>query len=84
MVIMMWEYYKDWSYGWGNPALLMAIHAILIIAGIVLIFFMMRMGISGNTGTKHESRTARQILDERYAKGEIDKETYEQMKIDIQ
>lgn len=84
MVIMMWEYYKDWSYGWGNPGLWMAIHAILIIAGIALIAFFVLKGISRNSGTQQGSPTARQILDERYAKGEIDKETYEQMKKDIQ
>jgi len=81
---MMWEYYNDWSYGWGNPGLWMAIHAILIIAGIALIAILVRKGISGSTGMQQGPTTARQILDERYAKGEIDKETYEQMKKDIQ
>jgi len=81
---MMWEYYKDWSYGWGDPALWMAIHAILIIAGIALIVFLVYKGMHGNAGMQQGSPTARQILDERYAKGEIDKKTYEQMKKDIQ
>ena len=84
MVIMMWEYYNNWNYGWGNPGLWMAVHAILTIAAIALIVFLVYKGKHGNTDMQQGSPTARQILDERYAKGEIDKETYEQMKKDIQ
>ena len=84
MVIMMWEYYNNWNYGWGNPGLWMAVHAILTIAAIALIVFLVSKKMHENANMQQGSPTARQILDERYAKGEIDKETYEQMKKDIQ
>lgn len=72
------------SYSWGHPVLWMTLQIMLVVAGIVLVILMVRNGRIGNTGHRQDSPTARQILDERYAKGELDKETYEQMKKDIQ
>lgn len=80
---MMWEYFNGSEYGWGDPVLWMALQYILVIAAIVLIVFLVRKGVRGSTGVPPGPPTARQILDERYAKGEIDRETYEQMKKDI-
>ncbi|HCG99315.1 MAG: hypothetical protein A2074_03660 [Candidatus Aquicultor primus] len=59
---------------------------LLIIAGIVLlIWWAVRQGSSGRhnlpaPGVRLSSSKALGILNERYAKGEIDKEEYEQRK----
>jgi putative membrane protein len=81
---MMWEYFNGSGYGWENPVIWMTFQAFLIVAGIALIIFLVRKGTHGKNVMQQRSPTARQILDERYTKGEIDKETYEQMKKDIQ
>ena len=58
---------------------------------IVLIVFAVRWAMSGGirdaakkTGTTPGGQTARQILDERYARGEIGRDEYEQVRQDIE
>ena len=67
------DYYHGWEcmMGFGSPLLL------LLIIGIVLYFIF---------GKKHKTKHSKSALDmakERYAKGEITKEEFEQIKKDI-
>jgi len=59
---------------------------ILLIGGVILITGLQGKNIFKNTTLNNpfqDSKTAREILDERYARGEITREQYEQMKQDI-
>jgi len=59
---------------------------ILPIAMMVLCFIMMRRHRGGMTGwsrSRHVAESAREILDKRYASGEISREEYEVKKRDI-
>ena len=53
---------------------------------IVLLFFLFRMGgspICGGRGIRDAEPSAREILDRRYARGEISREEYQRMKEDL-
>jgi putative membrane protein len=59
---------------------------IIPIAMMILCFLMMlrRRGCMTNwSGSHHDAGSAQEILDKRYARGEIGKEEYEQKKKDI-
>ncbi len=61
-----------WGMGWGW------IIALLILAA--LIWFIFRMVNQQNRSQDRSSQTPLDILKERYAKGEIDKDEYEERK----
>jgi putative membrane protein len=70
----------DWGFGWGwgggmvfGPLFMVAGPVLLIVMVVLLIRWL------GNSGDISRVRisTPRQILDERFAKGEIDREDYE-------
>ncbi len=56
---------------------------IIPIAMMVLCFIMMRGCFVGRSRSRHVAETAREILDKRYALGEISKQEYEEKKRDI-
>jgi putative membrane protein len=68
-----------WGMGWGwggmwlGPLFMIAWFALLV-AVIVLV---VRWLGGGSIGAASSPRTPREILDERFAKGEIDREEYE-------
>jgi len=66
------------GFGWFFMILFWA----LVILGIIAIVKWL-MGTSGTSGIP-PSKTARQILEERYARGEIDREEFEQKKRDLE
>jgi len=77
---MMWGYGWDMSWSW-----LFALFGLLVLVGIVLIVVLLvrlfggagsHGGGSGVTGPAPGRSRARQILDERYATGEITAEQY--------
>jgi len=73
-----------WEPGFGFGFIFMILFWSLIILGIIAIVKWL-MGTSASSGTTPPApRTARQILDERYARGEIDKEEYEQKKRELE
>ena len=59
---------------------------VIPVAMMILCFFMMsrRRGcMTGWSKSHHDGESAREILDKRYARGEIGKEEYEQKRKDI-
>ena len=80
---MMWGY----DYGWGGM-LLMSLGTILWIALMVVLVWALIRWINGRTTTPvppytsapPTSLSALEILRQRYARGEIDTATYEQMR----
>lgn len=71
------------GYGWMGPGwIIMIIFWVLVIAGgIALVrWFGMRDRGSGDTSR----RTPLEILQERYARGEIEREEYEQKRRDLE
>ena len=76
-----WEMMHDWGWGgmWLMPLFMVAWFALMIVVIVLLV----RWLGGGNGGRNVSTRTARDILDERYARGEIDREEYVQRKNDI-
>jgi putative membrane protein len=77
---MMGEYSGMGWFGPGFGGIFMILWWGLIIAGIVAL---VRWLMSSSRNTPTEKR-ALDILDERYARGEIDREEYEQRKRDLE
>jgi len=72
---------SDWGWGfmWLMPLVMLAFFALMIAVIVLLIRW-----LGGESGGRSAStRTARNILDERYARGEIDREEYLQRQKDI-
>ena len=66
------------GYGWGGMGLGMLLWWLAI--AIALVMFVRYVTSSGNDNPK----SARKILDERYSRGEIGREEYEQKKRDLE
>jgi len=75
----------DWNMWWGGGGmwfgpLWMILWLVLLVAGIVaLVRWLVRPGAS----VSRQARSARDILDERYARGEIDRDEYMKRKQDL-
>jgi putative membrane protein len=73
----------DWGMGWGGGGMvfgpLLTIGLIILLV-VLIVPFVRSMG-GGNASPR--GRTPRDILDERYAKGEIDREEYLRRRQDI-
>ena len=76
---MMWWWEDSWSMGWSW------LFGLLLLIGIVLLIVLIvrvvrggssRGGNPGTAGLETGPSRARQILDERYAKGELTAEQY--------
>ncbi len=69
---------NDWGFGWGwgmffGPLFMIAGPVLLVVLIVVLVRW-----LGGDRDMPLDRiRTAREILDERFAKGEIDREDYE-------
>ena len=75
------EMMGGYGMGWGFAWVFMLFWWVLIIVGIVLLVRWL-VGSSHNSHPIHD-KTALDILKERYARGEINRETYEQMRRDL-
>ena len=76
----MGEYGGMGWFGPGFGGVFMILWWVLIIAGIVALA---RWLMSLSRGDAPPEKGAREILDERYAQGEIDREEYEKRKRDL-
>ncbi len=74
---MWWGYEHPMGYGYGG--IVMWIFWILL---IVLVVWLLKNVISGQANMPR-SHSALEILEQRYAKGEIDKEEFEEKKRDL-
>jgi len=72
----MYHYGHSWGLG-GGMWFLTILFWILVILGIVYILRQVR---SSNSNTSSPPESPRSILDARFARGEIDEETYKRMK----
>lgn len=72
------------GFGWGSGFgfFFMLLFWALLIVGIIAVVKWLA-GSSAGVGTP-PPKSARQILDERYARGEIEREEYEQKKRDLE
>lgn len=76
----------DWMYGYGmgggwfGPILMIAFWA-LVIAGIV---FLVKVLMGSRSSTSAKEETAMDILEKRYARGEIDAEEFARKKKDLE
>lgn len=82
-----WMGWGGFGFGWWG--ILMVITMLLfwglIIGGVVLLFiWLLRQGRPAEPGIGAGRSRALEILQERYAKGEITREEYEQMRRDIE
>lgn len=71
----------DWGYGWGwGGGMLfgpLSIIAILVLAVVLIVALVRWLNGGRDTPGVRLAPTPREILDERFAKGEIDREDYE-------
>lgn len=77
---MMWGFNNPMGFGWFG-GIFMLLFWILIIAGIVVLI---KWLVSQSHGTQGQGKTSIDILKERYAKGEINKEEFDKMRKDLQ
>jgi putative membrane protein len=81
---MMWGYDGGYGWWWAFGALHMLLYwGVLILAIVLLVKWLFGRPGGGPQG-RHRGRTALDILKERYARGEIDKQEYEEKKRDLE
>ena len=79
---MMWSGAEGMGWGWGGFGMVpMLLFWVLVILGIAVLVRWLASGASGSSGDKPPH--AMDILKARYAKGEISREQFEQMKREI-
>jgi len=79
---MMYGYNGGWMHSWGGGLIMW----IVLLAVIGLVVYLIVAATRSGHGTTHHissGESAHDILKKRYAKGEISKEEFEQMKRDI-
>jgi len=75
-----WGGYGGWGMGFGM--VFMLLFWILVILGIVVLIRWLMMQPSQGRGSRDKAPL--EIVQERYARGEIDREEYEQKKRDLE
>ncbi|MDR3496621.1 MAG: SHOCT domain-containing protein [Ancalomicrobiaceae bacterium] len=78
--MMGWGWGWSWSGSWGMP--MFGMGSLLLIALVVVIVVLLARQPQPRPGRPHVP-AAREILDRRYAAGEISRDQYEQMKRDL-
>ena len=68
-------WHMDNGMGWGGGLYMLIIFALIVVGGIAVVRWSLRTGDGENS--------ALEILKRRYAKGELSKEQFEEMKKDI-
>lgn len=77
---MMWEYGMGWGWGWFGMMLFWLV-PILLIALALKYFF--GGGGRPNPGARDASQGALDVLEQRYARGEIDREEFLKKRDDL-
>lgn len=67
-----------------GPTELLILLMLLVVIGAVLLFVLSRSRGPRDADAEHETTDARQLLDKRYARGELGREEYQQMREDIE
>lgn len=76
---MMQDGWMNWGQGgWGGMWFGPLIMAGVLFLAVALVFALIRARSGGSAGTTTSTQTPRQILDERFARGEINREEFEQ------
>jgi len=78
---MWWGHMNDYGWGWGGMGIGMLLIWILLMVVLVLLAKSIWNAGAGKSGSPEKS--ALDILKERYARGEIGREEYEQKKRDL-
>ena len=78
----MWEYGMGWGWGWGwfGMILFWLVPILLIALGLKYFF---EGGIRPNPGARDGRQGALDVLEERYARGEIDREEFIEKRDDL-
>ncbi|MDP2709263.1 MAG: SHOCT domain-containing protein [bacterium] len=77
-----WGYQGAAGYGEWIGAVIMIVWWLIIVAAIILLVRWVA-GQSRGSSTRRGEKTAEDILKERYARGDINKEEFEKMKKDL-
>lgn len=72
----------DGGWGW-SMMLVMTLFWIVVIALVVWLIYRLSAGARGPTGGAADLGKAEEILRQRYARGEIDRDTYQRMLEDL-
>ena len=78
----MWGNHSDWM--WDMGGIHMGVGWILILVVIAVVVWLLARGPLGGGGGYTERRNALDILKERYARGEIERDEFEQKKRDLE
>ena len=75
--LMMWYGGPGWGWGWLVMSLMMLAFLVLLVLGGIALYRSVRDGERRREDHRdQDKRTAEQVLDERFARGEIDVEEY--------
>jgi putative membrane protein len=77
----MWNGMGFENWGWGGG---MWLGMVLFWGVIITVIVLLVRYLGGNVATRGEDRTPLQILKQRYARGEIGKDEFEQKKRDLE
>lgn len=82
-VIAGFGHMRGWGWGMAGLGLLMMLAVIGLVVWLV-VFLARSTGPSGSTTPAQDAPAARELLDERYARGEIGREEYLRMREDLE
>lgn len=71
-----WDHMGGWNMGWSWLFLILLVVGIVLL--VVVLVRVLRQPPPENMGSPRSSRSAREMLDERYARGEIDTAEYDE------
>lgn len=77
----MWGHMGDYGWGWGGMGIGMLLFWGVLIAAIVLL--VKNTWGPGSCSGREREKSALDLLKERYARGEIEREEFEQKKHDL-
>lgn len=77
---MMWEYGMGWGWGWFGMIPFWLVPILLVAVGLKYFF---GGGSRPNPGARDERQGALELLEERYARGEIDREEFLEKRDDL-